>query len=77
MATLIETRAAVDVRLSLDAQGGKHAWVSATTFDAQGNALRTLDLVEVTGDLTPAQVTAGVTLLNAATAWVLAHFGIA
>lgn len=77
MATLTESTVAVSVQLVTAVDGSKHAYVTGSSFDANGVHLRDMGETEVTQALTPTQQQAALTLLNAAEAWLKSQWDIA
>ena len=77
MATFVETTVAVAVHLTVEADGTKRVWVEGSSRDASGLVLRSLPMADVTASLTAAQRNEALDLVNAATAYLKAMWGIA
>lgn len=77
MATFVEAAVSVAVHLSVDADGTKHVLIEGSSHDGSGLAIRSLPATDVTGSLTAAQRNEALDLVNAATAYLKALWGIA
>lgn len=77
MAVLTEDHVKVTVTLSVFEDGTRHAFVEGTSYDAAGNALRSIPTRDVTTSLNATQQQAAQALLDAATAYIKAQFDIA
>lgn len=77
MATFTEHHVSVAVQLVTNPDGSKHAFLTASSYDAAGNHIRDLGETEVTGALNPTQQAEALDLLAAAEAYVKSLWGIA
>jgi phage I-like protein len=76
MATLVETKVTVSVVLIVDPDGTRRVELGGAALTADNTATRGVAGMDVTSALNPAQVAAGVLLLDAAESYLKAHFEI-